>query len=241
MGIYYRRHLPHYQPEGETYHVVFRLAGSIPSSVLEELRFKKQQEEERIAKAKSGEEKVALFRSVRWEHFERIEKLLDGNVHGPFWLREPGIAAIVDEAIRYRDGKEYNLIAHTIMPNHVHLIFELLIKKEKGQNEETSNKPRRSTGLVDHKAGSLRRRDSSTYTVTNILENLKWYTALKANRVLKRQGAFWQHESYDHVIRSAEELERTIRYVLENPVKAGLCEDWRAWQWTYVKPGHAGE
>ncbi|HLF19354.1 MAG TPA: hypothetical protein VI704_01060, partial [Bacteroidota bacterium] len=71
--------------------------------------------------------------------------------------------------------------------------------------------------------------------VTNILENLKWYTALKANRALGRRGAFWQHESYDHVIRDDDELETFIRYVIENPVKARLAKHWRDWKWTYLK------
>lgn len=33
------------------------------------------------------------------------------------------IASIVKEAIHYRDGKEYELIVYTIMPNHIHLVF----------------------------------------------------------------------------------------------------------------------
>ncbi len=81
------------------------------------------------------------------------------------------------------------------------------------------------------------RRDSSTYSVTAILANLKWYTALKCNHLLCRSGSFWQHESYDHVIRTDEELERTIWYVLGNPVKAGLVDSWEDWPWTYCKSG----
>ncbi len=44
-------------------------------------------------------------------------------------------------------------------------------------------------------------------------------------------------ESYDHVIRTADELERTIQYVLNNPVKAGLVASWEEWPWSYIKPG----
>ena len=46
-------------------------------------------------------------------------------------------------------------------------------------------------------------------------------------------GSFWQAESYDHVVRNGE-LERIISYVLENPVKAGLVEDWEQWPYTYL-------
>jgi REP element-mobilizing transposase RayT len=46
---------------------------------------------------------------------------------------------------------------------------------------------------------------------------------------LGRRGRFWQQESYDHWARDEDELERIIRYVEQNPVKAGLvakAEDW---------------
>ncbi len=51
------------------------------------------------------------------------------------------------------------------------------------------------------------------------------------------EGAFWQHESYDHVIRNGPELGRIVRYILDNPVAAGLCKNWEDWPWTYVKAG----
>jgi hypothetical protein len=52
---------------------------------------------------------------------------------------------------------------------------------------------------------------------------------------LGRQGAFWQDESYDRVIRDSEEFDRVISYVLENPVKAGLVSEWGKWPWSYLK------
>ena len=39
------------------------------------------------------------------------------------WLIQPAIAEKVKEAIHFGDGKEYELIAYTIMPNHVHVVF----------------------------------------------------------------------------------------------------------------------
>ena len=65
------------------------------------------------------------------------------------------------------------------------------------------------------------------------LQRLKSYTATQANKLLGRTGAFWQAESYDHVVRNGE-LERILAYVVENPVKAGLVEDWQQWPHTYL-------
>jgi REP element-mobilizing transposase RayT len=91
------------------------------------------------------------------------------------------------------------------MPNHVHIVFTPIVSR---------------TGC-------------STYIVTDILKSLKWYTALRCNKLLKHSGAFWQHESYDHVVQDEKELRRIVEYILNNPVKAGLCEKWEDWQWSY--------
>jgi putative transposase len=58
-----------------------------------------------------------------------------------------------------------------------------------------------------------------------------------SNKLLKRKGIFWQHESYDHVVRDQDECSRIIRYVLENPVKAGLAGSAGEWKWNYYKEG----
>jgi putative transposase len=52
---------------------------------------------------------------------------------------------------------------------------------------------------------------------------VKSYSARKANQILGRTGEpFWQEESYDHWIRKDEEMNRIIRYIEWNPVKACL-------------------
>ncbi|HCA80801.1 MAG TPA: hypothetical protein DEP53_13820 [Bacteroidetes bacterium] len=67
------------------------------------------------------------------------------------------------------------------------------------------------------------------------MQSLKRHTAREANKILGRRGAFWQDESYDHVIRNSEELERIVLYVLHNPVKAGFVKNWRDWKWSYSR------
>ncbi len=256
---YYRRHLPHYQPEGETFHVVFRLAGSIAVSVLDEFR----RELRRKDGPREDSARLRFLRRYRRRYLERIEAMLDGGTRGPHWLNKPGIAAIVDEAIHFWDGEKFVLIAECIMPNHVHLVLRLLPVGRGRRDGVPSDKedfgpaadldsaaaaeavrriscPQEKTLSV----GSLIRRQGGRDSVpserplTDILASIKKYTALRANRVLGRTGSFWHPESYDHVIRNGAELERTIRYVLYNPINAGFCRDWRDWKWTYVKAGY---
>ncbi len=44
----------------------------------------------------------------------------------------------------------------------------------------------------------------------------------------------WQSSGNDHVCRTAETAEAVLRYIVENPVRAGLVERWQDWPWTKV-------
>jgi REP element-mobilizing transposase RayT len=69
------------------------------------------------------------------------------------------------------------------------------------------------------------------FSLEEIFHSIKSYTAHEANKILKRNGALWQHESYDRAIRNAEHFVNVIRYIEQNPVKAKLCE--RNEDWVY--------
>jgi len=71
--------------------------------------------------------------------------------------------------------------------------------------------------------------------VYDIIAKLKSFTAHQANKALGRKGPFWQRESFDHVVRAGQ-LPRTIRYVLDNPVAAGLAPHWRDWPYSWLNP-----
>ncbi len=73
----------------------------------------------------------------------------------------------------------------------------------------------------------LEQEDGAHIDNARTLQSLKGYTARQANRILQREGAFRQAESYDRVVRDAAELERIVVYVLNNPVKAGLVSEWQ--------------
>ncbi len=66
------------------------------------------------------------------------------------------------------------------------------------------------------------------YTPERIHHSWKSYTGNVANRRLGRRGEpFWQADSYEHLVRTSEELARVNRYILANPAEAGLEE----WPW----------
>jgi len=41
------------------------------------------------------------------------------------------------------------------------------------------------------------------------------------------KGRIWQTSFYDHFIRKSEDLERTVRYILDNPVRKNLATEWQ--------------
>ena len=67
------------------------------------------------------------------------------------------------------------------------------------------------------------------WPLAKMLQNWKSISAIAANKVLKRSGAFWQREYWDTFMRSEEQEKTAVRYIESNPVKAKLCrasEDW---------------
>lgn len=144
------------------------------------------------------------IRKLHKRHFAKWDQCLDTNTQEPQWLGIPEIATIVIESLHRWDGKSYDLVAFCTMPNHFHLIIDT-------SDEVKYTKP-----------------------LYAIMHSLKSYTAKEANKVLDREGTFWQEESYDHVIRDGREFKNTIAYTLENPVKAGLVEDWEKFPYSFV-------
>ena len=62
---------------------------------------------------------------------------------------------------------------------------------------------------------------------------LKGSTARYANLLLGRTGCpFWQDESFDHYLRRADQVGRTIEYIEMNPVSAGLAPAPEQWPWS---------
>jgi putative transposase len=56
----------------------------------------------------------------------------------------------------------------------------------------------------------------------------------KANRIAWEfgvKGKLWQGRFYDHVLRKKEKMNVIGEYILNNPVRKGLADDWRKYQY----------
>ena len=103
-----RGYLPHWESEGGIYFVTFRLADSLPQSVLRELR-------RRELEKPKGERNLA----------RKLEDFLDQGT-GACIFRQSRFADIVAAALRKFDGTRYRMLAWCVMPNHVHVVFQPL-------------------------------------------------------------------------------------------------------------------
>jgi putative transposase len=68
-----------------------------------------------------------------------------------------------------------------------------------------------------------------------IVRSWKSFIANRANKVLGRSGPFWHRDYFDRFIRDEGHLSRTIDYVENNPVKAGLTSSAADWQWSSAR------
>ena len=65
--------------------------------------------------------------------------------------------------------------------------------------------------------------------LAEILHGWKSFTAKAANRLLGRESEFWQREYFDRYIRDEEHFGKAVRYIENNPVKAGLVKAPEEW------------
>jgi REP element-mobilizing transposase RayT len=98
MSTFHARVLPHYHNVGQPTFLTWNLHGAIP----EGHNFPPSLE--------SG------------EAFLLMDRILDEARTGPSYLKRPEIAKIIIEAIRYRNGAEYDLHNFVVMSNHVHML-----------------------------------------------------------------------------------------------------------------------
>jgi REP element-mobilizing transposase RayT len=70
------------------------------------------------------------------------------------------------------------------------------------------------------------------------MQSIKGISAKRCNLLLGRKGNFWQDESYDRWVRDDKELFYLIRYILLNPINAGLVDTWDKWENSFCSPNY---
>jgi len=60
--------------------------------------------------------------------------------------------------------------------------------------------------------------------IERLMQAVKSRSTLSINRALNRKGAFWQTGYHDRAIRDGKDLKPLARYIIANPLRAGLVE-----------------
>ncbi len=124
LKIYGGNHLPHWETNAVIYHVSFRLADSIPDYLVKQWIYERNYILN-IARKSNRHLTQLEVRRLQFLYSDTVEKYLDAG-HGSCLLRQETAASIVKGSLDFYNGKKYLLHAWCIMPNHVHIIFEIL-------------------------------------------------------------------------------------------------------------------
>jgi len=203
-----RRRLPHWQADGAIYWVTFRLADSIPQDKLQ--LWRRQKEDWLAAHPEPWTQEIKEDYDETFTN--RMENWLDAGM-GSRALARTDIRNAVKECLLKFDGERLRVHSAVIMPTHVHCLIEPLNKEEQAFSSDKRD------------ASSLQTRMSASPSLSGILKGIKGASARAANKLLGSSDAFWMDESYDHIVRSKKQYMHFLRYIENNPVKAGLSAD----------------
>jgi REP element-mobilizing transposase RayT len=133
-GWHQRGYLPHFDAPDVTQMVTFMLANSFPVS--------RRAEWEPILR----DPDPSLKR-------RKLEQWLDRG-HGECWLRRHDVACLVERALLESNGRDFQMHAWVIMPNHVHLVVDVwdmplakLVGGWKGKSSRLANELLKRRGL----------------------------------------------------------------------------------------------
>jgi REP element-mobilizing transposase RayT len=182
-----RGYLPHFESDDVIQHVVFRLADSLPKSIATRL-------DAELKSVPSAKRDIARRK--------RIDELVDAG-HGSCILRKPYAANIVQQSLLSFDSQRYRLLAWIVMPNHVHVLFQLI----NGWSAAAT-------------VGSWKK---------FIARRIR---GARNNLGSKSTTSLWQREYWDRVIRDEHHYNKTIEYIHLNPVKAHLVAKPEDWPWS---------
>lgn len=65
--------------------------------------------------------------------------------------------------------------------------------------------------------------DPAKQELEDCLKRIKGRSATFCNRLLERTGTFWQSDSFDHIVRNLDQLEKYRVYIRDNPANAGIA------------------
>lgn len=62
-------------------------------------------------------------------------------------------------------------------------------------------------------------------SLSEVMKRMKATSARSINQLLTTQGRVWQKSYYDHALRQEEDIRQLSRYIVANPLRAGLVDN----------------
>ena len=212
MREFTRNNQPHFQSRETSYSLTFILFDAVTGPELETLR-NELNEELRDIEHDLMDRKELRKAEARSRNFKRLEGLLHDKREQSHLLADADAAIAVSEYFKKFNGELYQLDCHSVMSNHAHAMLNLSPQ----------------LALYDG--------DKLPWPLDRLIGRLKGGSAHAANKALGRTGTLWMRGYHDRYIRSADHFTYAHDYIVRNPEKAGLVEDWRkhAGTWSRFK------
>jgi alanyl-tRNA synthetase len=119
----------------------------------------------------------------------------------------PAARTIVLDALRHFHRSRYELFAACVMPDHVHVLLQPWVKEQNDRGEAVF------------------------WPLGDLMHSIKSFTAKEINKTEGTTGTVWEQERFDRYVRGDRDLEEKFLYILGNPAREGLGDEY-PWLWS---------
>lgn len=133
-GWHERGYLPHCDKPGLTQFITFRLRDSMPASrrgewehllsIAEQSNTSPTTPGTRSIASHDDKTRAEASEKTAREQRTKLEDYLDRGL-GECFLRDPRITSLMETALRFHHGSQFDLLAWVVMPNHVHALIKV--------------------------------------------------------------------------------------------------------------------
>lgn len=190
---------PLLKPVGKTFFITCMLKGAVPRSVIRDIEKRFLKDVYCASQIPNKEKSLSQIQYLRKRYVQTIDLLLDDRKIGPHYLQNPVIASLLEEKIQEYNGIYYHLVAHSILPNHFHMLIDTSIQLTHCFDQE--------------------KRKSSYATLDQITKKILSETEGKIAKVIGRVGPIWELKVCDLMVTKGEMMEKVTTYILNNTSK----------------------
>jgi len=146
--------------------------------------------------------KVSKRNLPHWQEPNRVYFLTWRCLKGQ--VLSPEERKVTLDSLLHWNGQKWTVYAAVVMPDHVHVLGQPLIKRGGG-----------------------------TYDLGEILHSVKSFSAHRITQQRGTKGSVWQDERFDRIVRDEMEFNEKWQCIRTNPVKKGLSENPEDYPWFF--------